>query len=178
MRLRLQETIARSHLQDHIQLVARHEQDFLDRRTAGERIGDAVAGWMGKLWFVLLHSVIFASWIVINTVNFPWIRHFDPLPFQLLGVIFAFEAILLASFVLMRQSRIGRRSDERDHLELQVLLLTEKEITAVLTICRAIAEKMELEGVAKAPGVEEMSQDMQIDEVAETIRDNLTSDKM
>jgi uncharacterized membrane protein len=103
-------------------------------------------------------------------------RHFDPLPFQLLGVIFAFEAILLASFVLMRQSRIGRRSDERDHLELQVLLLTEKEITAVLTICRAIAQKMELDGVARGPEIEEMSHEVKLDEVAETIRENLTSD--
>lgn len=168
--------MARTYLQDHIDLIARHEQEFLDRRSVTERVGDAVAGWMGSLWFVLFHTVVFVLWIAINTLHIVPIRQFDPLPFQLLGVIFAFEAILLASFVLMRQSRIGRRADERAHLELQVLLLTEKEITAVLTICKAMAQKLELDGVAKAPGVEEMTQETQLDQVAETIRDNLTPD--
>jgi hypothetical protein len=32
----------------------------------------------------------------------------------------------------MRQSRMSRRAEERDHLMLQLLLLTEKELTAVL----------------------------------------------
>ena len=162
-----------SRLQENIDLIAKHEQEFRDRRTAAERIGDSVAGWMGSLPFVGLHIFIFIAWIVINAAGVPSIPRFDPPPFQLLGVIFAFEAILLASFVLMRQSRIGRRSDERDHLELQVSLLTEKEITAVLSICQAIAQKLDLDSVAKAPEIEEMTQEVQIDEVAETIRENL-----
>jgi len=41
----------------------------------------------------------------------------------------ALEAILLASFILMRQVRIWRRSEEREHLMLQILLLSEKELT-------------------------------------------------
>jgi uncharacterized membrane protein len=61
--------MARTHLQDHIDLIARHEQDFLERRTPAERIGDTVAGWMGSLSFVLLHAAIFVAWIVVNTVH-------------------------------------------------------------------------------------------------------------
>ena len=162
-----------SRLQENIDLIAKHEQEFRDRRTTAERIGDSVAGWMGSLPFVALHTFIFIAWIAINTVGVPAVPRFDPPPFQLLGVIFGFEAILLASFVLMRQSRIGRRSDERDHLELQVALITEKEITAVLSICQAIAQKLDLEHLAKAPEIQEMTQEVQIDEVAETIRENL-----
>src|SRR6202040_2031757 len=59
-------------------------------------------------------------------------------PFPLLGTLVALEAILLASIILMRQSRMSRRAEERDHLMLQVLLLTEKEITAVLGMNRKI----------------------------------------
>jgi uncharacterized membrane protein len=162
-----------SRLQENIDLIAKHEQEFRDRRTTAERIGDSVAGWMGSLPFVALHTFIFIAWIAINTVGVPAVPRFDPPPFQLLGVIFGFEAILLASFVLMRQSRIGRRSDERDHLELQVALITEKEITAVLSICQAMAQKLDLEHLAKAPEIQEMTQEVQIDEVAETIRENL-----
>jgi hypothetical protein len=36
--------------------------------------------------------------------------------------VVAVEAIFLASFIVMRQSRLSRRSDERDHLILQVLM--------------------------------------------------------
>ena len=61
----------------------------------------------------------------------PRTLHFDPYPYSLLGTVVALEGLLLASFILMRQTRLGRRSDEREHLMLQVLLLTEKEITAV-----------------------------------------------
>jgi uncharacterized membrane protein len=166
-----------THLQENIELIARHEQQFLERRTRAEKIGDSVAGWMGSLSFVLLHAAVFGAWISINTLHIPSVGQFDPPPFQLLGVIFAFEAILLASFVLMRQSRISRRSDERDHLQLQVLLLTEKEITAVLTICKAIAQKLNLEDIARTREIEEMSQDTEIDEVADTIRENLGPDQ-
>jgi uncharacterized membrane protein len=167
-------TMPNTHLEENIGLIAKHEQEFRERRTSAERIGDSVAGWMGSLSFVVLHLLVFAAWILVNGVGFSSIPRFDPPPFQLLGVIFAFEALLLASFVLMRQSRIGRRADERNHLELQVLLLTEKEITAVLSLCQAIAQKLNLDSVATIPKIEEMKQDVQIDEVAETIRENLS----
>lgn len=81
----------------------------------------------------------------------------------------------MVSFVLMRQSRIGRRSDERNHLELQVLLLTEKEITAVLTLSRAIAHHLGLKDVSEDEEIEQMAQTTPIDEVAENIRKHLPS---
>lgn len=40
------------------------------------------------------------------------------------------EAILLASFILMPQTRMSHRAEQRDHLMLKILLLTEREITA------------------------------------------------
>jgi uncharacterized membrane protein len=87
--------------------------------------------------------------------------------------LLALEAILLGSFILMRQSRMSRRSDERDHLMLQVLLLTEKEITAVLGMDRQIAEKMGLQKVAKGPKIQQLSQDTSIEVMAQTIQESL-----
>ena len=83
------------------------------------------------------------------------------------------EAILLASFILMRQVRISRLADERDHLMLQLLLLTEKEITAVLDLNRDIARRLGLESAADHPLMEELSQDTSIEDVTQTIRENL-----
>ena len=115
----------------------------------------------------------FAGWIAVNTLHNGYIRRFDPAPFSLLGTILAFEAILLASFILMRQARISRRADERNHLMLQILLLTEKEITAALGIDRQIAKQMGLENVADSTEIRELSQHTSIDDMAQTIKENL-----
>ena len=81
----------------------------------------------GSFRFVALHLVLFTVWIALNTLHGSAHWRFDPYPFPMLDTILAIEAILLASFILMRQARMGRRSDEREHLILQMLLLTEKK---------------------------------------------------
>lgn len=160
-----------SHLQEHVDLIAKHEQEFLAQRTATERFGDTIASFAGSLLFVSLHLAVFAGWMVWNLV--PHLRHFDPAPFSLLGTLVALEAILLASFILMRQARMGRRADERDHLMLQVLLLSEKEITALLKMDRQIAQEMGLEREANTAEVRELSQHISIEDVAQTIKESL-----
>ena len=160
-----------SHIQEHVDLIARHEQEFLEARTGSERIGDGIAAFVGSFGFVGWQVFVFLLWIGWNTVV-PT-RHFDPFPFSLLGTVLALEALILASFILMRQARMSRRSEERDHLMLQVLLLTEKEITAVLKVDRQIAQQVGLERVANSAEVRELSQHTSIEDVAQTIKENL-----
>lgn len=106
----------------------------------------------------------------------PRVPHFDPAPFSLLSTIVALEAILLASFILMRQKRIGRRDDEREHLMLQLLLLTEKELTAVLDLNRQIARQIGLGQAADKPQMQELSQHTAIEDVTDAIRENLAGE--
>jgi uncharacterized membrane protein len=168
--------MSQSHIQEHVDLIAKHEQDFLTNRTAAERLGDSFAGFAGSLPFVCIHLAIFAGWMLFNTASSTLPHHFDPPPFSLLGTIVALEAILLASIILMRQSRMSRRADERDHLMLQVLLLTEKEITTVLGVDRQIAGKVGLQHVETDKEIEQLSQHISIDDVAQTIKDQLPSE--
>ncbi len=168
--------MSQSHIQEHIDLIAKHEQDFLLHRTQAERLGDSIAGFAGSLPFVCIHLAVFAGWMIFNIVSSPQVHHFDPPPYPLLGTIVALEGILLASMILMRQSRMSRRADERDHLMLQILLLTEKEITAVLGMDRQIAGQIGLHKVATDKTIEQLSQDTSIDDVAQTIKDTLPSD--
>ena len=66
-------------------------------------------------------------WIASNLV---FKQHtFDEYPFPLLAMILALEAILLTSCVLIRQSTIDQTLERRDHLELQINLLAEREAT-------------------------------------------------
>ena len=165
--------MSHSHVQEHIDLIAKHEQEFLVRRTPLERLGDSIAAFAGSFSFVCIHLVIFAGWMLANTYPVAHIRHFDPRPFSLLGTLVALEAILLASIILMRQSRMSRRAEERDHLMLQILLLTEKEITAVLGVERQVAGQVGLTRIANEREIEQLSQHTSIDQVAQTIKESL-----
>ena len=150
-------------VETHIDLIKQHEQEFLAKRTQSERLGDQIAIFVGSFGFV-------GVWIGWNV--YPGILHFDPSPFSLLGTVLAMEAIILASFILMRQARMARRGDERDHLMLQILILTEREITAVLKVDRQIAQQV---GAANTAEVRELSQTTSIEDVAQSVRENLDS---
>jgi uncharacterized membrane protein len=165
-----------SHLQEHIDVILKHEEEFLARRTPAERVGDSFGAFVGSLIFIGMHAVWFGTWILVNTFSFGEIPHFDPAPFPLLDTIVAIEAIFLASFIVMRQSRLSRRSDERDHLILQVLLLAEKEITAVLQIERQLAARVGLSGVAEDVEITQLSQKTSIDDVAQSLKDTMPSE--
>ena len=163
--------MSQSHVEAHVDLIAKHEQEFLSKRTWTERLGDRVATWVGSFVFVAFHLCIFAAWIFWNL--HPATRRFDPYPFSLLGTVVAMEGIILASFILMRQARMARRGEERDHLMLQILLLTEKEITAVLKVDRQIATRVGANEAANSVEVRELSKPTSIEDVAQTIRENL-----
>ena len=166
-----------NHLQQHIDTIVKHEQEFLARRTPAERLGDSIAGFAGSLTFVAFHLCALLLWIIVNTQHVAPIPHFDPFPFPLLATLVAMEGILLASFILMRQTRLGRRSQEREHLMLQILLLTEKELTVVVQMNRQIASQVGLPSVARDKEIQELGQKISIDEVAQTIQDNLGSEQ-
>jgi uncharacterized membrane protein len=165
-----------SHLQEHIDVILKHEEEFLARRTSAERVGDFFGAFVGSLTFIGIHAVWFGAWILVNTFKLGQIRHFDPVPFPLLDTVVAVEAIFLASFIVMRQSRLSRRSDERDHLILQVLLLAEKEVTAVLQIERQLAARAGLSAVTEDVEITELSQKTSIDDVAQSLKDSMSSE--
>lgn len=161
-----------THVQHHVETIAKHEQDFQARRSTAERIADQIAGFAGSFRFVLVHLAVFAGWMIANTLRaFP---HFDPAPFPLLDTIVAVEALLLASFILMRQSGLARRADEREHLMLQILLLSEKEVSAVIRMNQQIADKLGLPSISRDQEIEEMGKPTSIDSVAQTIQENLS----
>lgn len=68
----------------------------------------------------------------------------------------------------MRQARIGRRGDERDHLMLQIDAHRERNHRS--TQCRsADCEAGWAQKVANSPELKELSQHTSIDDVAQTI---------
>ncbi len=66
----------------------------------------------------------------------------------------------------MRQARLARRADEREHLMLQILLLTEKEVTAVISMNHQIATKVGLQEMENSKEIEQLGRTTSIDDVA------------
>jgi len=52
---------AQHQVQEHIGTIAKHEQEFLARRSPAERLGDLTAAIVGNLGFVAVHVVLFSS---------------------------------------------------------------------------------------------------------------------
>jgi uncharacterized membrane protein len=92
--------------------------------------------------FVYLHAVLFGGWILVNTGVVPRLRPFDPFPFVMLAMWASVEAIFLSTFVLISQNRMAALADKRADLDLQISLLSEHELTRVLTLVDAMAERM------------------------------------
>jgi len=88
--------VSQSHVHAHVDVNAQHEEEFLAKRTGGERIRDRVASWVGSFIFVGMHFCVFVLWIVWNSL--PDTRHFDPYPFSLLGIVVAIEGIISTRF--------------------------------------------------------------------------------
>jgi uncharacterized membrane protein len=151
--------------QASIETVAKIEHQALDDRNWKDKLGDAIAGFVGTMAFVLCHALGLLLWIVINSGAFP-LKPFDPYPYTLLTMIVSLEGVIIATFVLMKQNRMSRRSDQRDHLNLQIDLLAEKEITKMLQLQRLICERLGIEEACRDEEVREFSQHTAVEAIA------------
>lgn len=136
---------APSAVEHHIQTVAAVERQALDQRTRGERLGDAVAARVGSTPMVLYHAAWFLGWVVVNQGWIPGVRPFDPFPFGFLTLVVSLEAIFLSLFLLISQNRLTRQSDRRSHLDLQVNLLIETEVTKMLFLMERVCQKLDID---------------------------------
>jgi uncharacterized membrane protein len=161
------------HTQSHIDSIAKQEMDFMEKRTLSERAGDGVAGFAGSLAFVLVHALMVLTWILVNSRGVGAIPRFDPYPFSLLGMIVAIEAVVLSSFILMRQNRMTKRAERRDHLNLQIDLIAEKEITKLLQMVRAISAHMGLKQFVEDEELKEFAQSTSVETLTQRIDDTL-----
>lgn len=159
----------------HIEAVARLEQQFQMERTWADWLADAIGGFSGTIQFVILHVCVFSLWFTINTGLIPGVHPFDPYPFIFLTMVVSMEGVLLATFVLMMQNRMARKTAHRDHLNLQIDLLAEREITKILQMQRAMCQHMGIEHVCEDPELIEMSEETSVESLARILHDRLES---
>jgi uncharacterized membrane protein len=126
-----------------------------------------MVGWfVGTIYFVLSQVVLVLLWVLFNAYS-P--ARFDPYPFPLLSTVLALEAVLLTSFVLIRQNAMDLQSERRNHLELQITLLAEKEATSILRALGEIARKFDIDLSGDAE-TSELTKDTPVESIARDLR--------
>jgi uncharacterized membrane protein len=131
--------------QRNITTIATLETAANARRTKTDVIADAIAAFCGSMRFVWVHIAWFGFWLGVNTLAiFPKRWRFDPFPFQFLTLIVSLEAIFLSTFILISQNRQALTAERRNHLDLQINLLSEQENSKMLAMMEAMMKHMGL----------------------------------
>jgi uncharacterized membrane protein len=131
-------------------------------RTRAQRTADRIARFVGSVRGLVAHAVVVAAWLLWNGGATPWLRPFDPFPFQGLATAASVEALLLTTFVLISQGQMAAVAERGAELDLQISLLAEHELTRLIQLADAIAERL---GVEAPAALDDLERDVHPDEV-------------
>src|ERR1700691_3201162 len=154
----------------NVEAIAKLEHEALNRRSPTERISDAIARFIGSMAFLLLQVLLVLAWSAINLHVIPFVKAFDPFPFGILALVISSESVVLTIFVLISQNRMTRQAERRSHLDLQVGMLAEQELTTMLEMQQKICQhmgvdvassKQELQGFANATDVHKLASELE-----------------
>lgn len=131
------------------------------------RVAEAITRFTGSMRFVYVHLALYGAWIVANLDVVPGLPQFDP-SFVILAMVASVEAIFLSTFVLISQNRMAAAADKRADLDLHVSLLTEHEVTKLVKLVTAMAERVGVRANAD-PEIEEIKKDVAPEAVLDEI---------
>ena len=159
--------------QYNIDAIAKLELDALNRRTPTERVSDVITKVVGNVGFLLAELVLIAGWSLVNLHIIPGLKAFDPFPFGVLALIVSSEGVFLTIFVLISQSRMARQSQRRSHLDLQVGMLSEQELTTILQMMQKLCQHMGVNVDSSKQEVQSFSKTTDVDKLASELEDKL-----
>jgi uncharacterized membrane protein len=146
-------------------IIKLEEQD--ERQLSSiHRVSHGIGWFVGTIYFVIAQVAMVALWFLWNVYA---TTRFDPFPFPLLSAVLALEAVLLTSFVLIRQNAMDLQSERRNHLDLQINLLAEKEVTSVLKALGEIAKKFDID-LSRDAETDELANDTRVESIARDLR--------
>jgi uncharacterized membrane protein len=154
-------------LAENIEALLEDRRRFEGRKTWHERVADRFTGVSGSILFVYVHVALVAVWLALNLGAFGT-EPFDPPPFDTLSFIVGIEAVLLSTFVLISQNRAEELSDRRADLDIQVNLLSERELTIILDVLQQVARRLDID----------TNVDEEVDELTERVSPSVMLDAL
>jgi uncharacterized membrane protein len=158
-----------SALARNIEALRQRERRERGRARFDERLAEAITRFTGSIAFVYVHLAIYGFWIV---ANLGWIGAIAPWDssFVVLAMVASVEAIFLSTFVLISQNRMAAESERRASLDLQINLLAEHEVTKLVALVSAIAEKLGVESPAPDE-IQELKRDVAPEAVLDALEE-------
>jgi uncharacterized membrane protein len=156
-------------LDRNIEVLKQKRQEKEQKAGFQERLANAITRFSGSMVFVYLHAVLVGLWIAVNIGIIPGIEPFDP-TFVILATFASVEAIFLSTFVLISQNRAAAESERRAELDLQTNLLSEHEITRLLSLTIAIADHLGIKE-ARDPSLSELERHVAPEKVLDKLAD-------
>lgn len=138
--------------------------------TIETRFADAITRFTGSMRFVYLHVALFGTWILVNLGVVPGVAKFDP-SFVILAMAASVEAIFLSTFILITQNRMTAAAQKRAELDLQINLLAEHEVTKLVAMLSAVADRLGVETEIDSE-VAELKEDVTPEAVLDEIEDH------
>ncbi|MGA2214710.1 MAG: DUF1003 domain-containing protein [Bryobacteraceae bacterium] len=159
--------------QYNIDAIAKLEHDALRRRTSTERVSDAITKLVGNVGFLLAQVILISAWCLLNLHVIPGMKPFDPFPFGVLALVVSSEAVFLTIFVLISQTRMARQAERRSHLDLQVGMLSEQELTTILQMLQKLCQHVGVNVDSSQQEVQSFSKTTDVSKLASQLEDKL-----
>ena len=157
----------------NIEAIAKLEHDALHRRTVTEHASDAIVKFIGSVAFLLLQVLLVLTWSAANLGFIPAVKAFDPFPFGILALVISSESVVLTIFVLVSQNRMTRQAEKRAHLDLQVGMLAEQELTALLQMQHKICQRLGIDVESARHDLKDFSDATDVHKLASELEDKL-----
>jgi uncharacterized membrane protein len=167
------EEFAQNPTQQNIEAIAKLEEEALDRRTAAEHASDTIVKSIGSTPFLLLHVLLVGIWSTVNLNVITGVKAFDPFPFSILALLLAAESVFLTIFVLISQNRMAREAERRSHLDLQVGMLAEQELTVMLQMLQKLCQHAGVDVRSSTQQVQGFSEATDVQRLAGELKDKL-----
>jgi len=165
--------VAENPTQYNINAIAKLEHDALERRSASERVSDAITKLVGNIGFLLTQFLLILVWSLTNLGMIPGIKPFDPFPFGVLALVVSTESVFLTIFVLISQGRMARQAERRSHLDLQVGMLSEQELTTILQMLQKLCQHVGVNVESAKQEVQAFSKTTDVHKLASELQDKL-----
>jgi uncharacterized membrane protein len=168
--------VAANPTQYNIDAIAKLEHEALDRRTLTERVSDVITNLVGNVGFLVAQLLLVSGWCLVNVHVIPGLKAFDPFPFGVLALVVSSESVFLTIFVLISQSRMARQSERRSHLDLQVGMLSEQELTTILQMLQKLCQHLGVNVDSSKQEVQSFSKTTDVHKLASELEDKLPED--
>src|SRR6202044_2087689 len=117
--------------------------------------------------------ILISGWGLANLHLIPGLKAFDPFPFGVLALVISTESVFLTIFVLISQGRMARQSERRSHLDLQVGMLAEQELTTILQMLQKLCQHTGVNVDWSKKAVKSLSKTTDVHKLASELEDKL-----